>query len=178
MAAGALRNVRSTSSKGIPDRDTIIRLIDEVYRGPAWHGPSVRACLRGVTHVAAARRFAPGRNSIWDLVLHLAYSRHRVLGRLVTASIAKFPRRLRGSWWPELPTDQSASAWAADLKLLDDFQRRLLDAIAESPVSSLRRTRAGKKYTIAHELLNVAPHDAYHAGQIRLLALAAADAQP
>ena len=177
-AVGPLRGVSSAASKQGPDRDTIIRLIDEVYRGPAWHGPSVRACLRGVDHVAATWRLGPKRNTIWDLALHLAYARHRVLGRLVTKPIARFPRKLRASWWPVTPTDQSASAWAADLELLETFHSRLLQAIADAPASSLRRVRSGKNFTVAHELLNVATHDTYHAGQIRLLALTAADSRP
>ncbi len=179
MAAAArrVRGVSSPSSKQGPDRDTIIRLIDEVYRGPAWHGPSVRACLRGVDHVTAAWRLAPKRNTIWDLVLHLAYSRHGVLGRLVAKPIGKFPRKLRASWWPEMPSDQSASAWTADLELLKTFHDRLIQAIADAPESSLRRVRSGKNFTIAHELLSIAPHDTYHAGQIRLLALTAADSR-
>jgi len=175
--AGPLRNLRSPSSKQDPDRDTIIRLIDEVYRGPAWHGPSVRACLRGVDHVAATWRLGPKRNTIWELVLHLAYARKWFLGRLVTKPVGKFPRKLRASWWPEMPSDQSASAWTADLELLDTFHGRLLQAIANAPASSLQRVRSGKKFTIAHELLSLAPHDTYHAGQIRLLALTAADSR-
>ena len=43
------------------NRALLIELLDEVYRGPAWHGPSVREALRGVT---AAQAAAPleGRN--------------------------------------------------------------------------------------------------------------------
>ena len=176
-AAGPLRGVRTLSTKHDADRDTIIRLIDEVYRGPAWHGPSVRRCLRGVDNVTAAWRVAPKRNTIWDIVLHLAYARHCFIGRLVAKPIGKFPRKLRASWWPEMPSDQSASAWAADLELLETFHDRLLQAIPDAPASSLRRVRSGKSFTIAHELLSIGPHDAYHAGQIRLLTLTAADSR-
>jgi hypothetical protein len=75
-----------------------------------------------------------------------------------------------------MPSEPSASAWADDLELLDTFHGRLIQAIEDAPSSTLRRVRPRKKWTTAHELLNVAPHDAYHAGQIRLLALLAADA--
>ena len=176
-STGTPRNVGPSSSKQDADRATIIRLIDEVYQGPAWHGPSVRACLRGVDHLTAAWRVARKRNTIWELMLHLAYGRHVFLVRLGARPLGRFPRKLRASWWPEMPPEQSSAAWAADLELFDTLHGRLLQAIADAPETSLRRVRSGKKFTMAHELLSVAPHDAYHAGQIRLLALTAAHAK-
>ena len=68
-----------------PDRATILRSLREAYAGPAWHGPSVRVALRGISAEQAAARPAPGRNTIWELVLHLAYARHGLLLRVATA---------------------------------------------------------------------------------------------
>jgi hypothetical protein len=46
----------------------------------------------------------------------------------------------------------------------------LIAAVRRAPPSRLARVRAGQRRTLAHELLGVALHDAYHAGQIKLIA--------
>jgi uncharacterized damage-inducible protein DinB len=153
-----------------PSRELIAWTLAESYAGPAWHGPTVRDALRGITAAQAARRVAPGRNTIWDLVRHLTYGRHLVMRRLNPKSpIEKFPYPLRRSWWPVLPKDQSEQAWRADRALLDDYHSRLLAAVANASDAALRRRRARNRRTIAQELLGLALHDTYHAGQIRLL---------
>ncbi len=155
-----------------PDRETLIRALREGYGGPAWHGPSVLSALRGVPAAAAAERVAPGRNTIWDLALHLAYTRHRVilrLARLAGLDAPAFPRRLRASWFPELPADPGEAAWRDDKALLAGYQQRLLDVLDGLPSATLRTRRRGASRSIGDELLGLALHDAYHAGQIRLL---------
>ena len=155
-----------------PSRRLLREILREVYQGPAWHGPDLLATLRGIDAAAARRRPLRGRNSIWELVLHLAYSRYCLLHRLGVVT-GHFARPLRKSWWPRLPDELSPAQWGQDLKLLADYQAQLLDAIARVPEVRLRGHRSGQTRTFAGELLGVAIHDAYHAGQIRLMALSA-----
>jgi hypothetical protein len=103
-------------------------------------------------------------------MLHLAYTRHRLLIRLGTSPGGQFPRKLRASWWPETPPRPTDAAWTADLALLENCQHRLIEAIEHAPQKNLRRIRPGRTITVADELLGLAAHDAYHSGQIRLLA--------
>lgn len=155
-----------------PSKATLLRALHEAYAGPAWHGPSVLAALRGVDVAVAERTPDAGRNTIWDLTLHLAYARHRThvrLARLQGQETSRFPRRLRQSWFPELPGERTADAWARDRALLDEYHERLVEAVAACPANTLRRTRPGGDRSIGAELLGMALHDAYHAGQIRLL---------
>jgi hypothetical protein len=155
-----------------PSRRLLREVLREVYQGPAWHGPDLLATLRGIDAATARRRPLRGRNSIWELVLHLAYSRYCLLHRLGVVT-GHFARPLRKSWWPRLPDQLSPAQWGQDLKLLADYQAQLLDAIARVPEVRLRGHRSGQTRTFAGELLGVAIHDAYHAGQIRLMALSA-----
>jgi uncharacterized damage-inducible protein DinB len=170
MIARKASRRKSASSERVSERELILRTIDQVYRGPAWHGPSVRAVMRELSPSVAAHRVAPGRNTPWELMLHLAYTRHRLLIRLGGAASGRFPRKLRASWWPETPPRATEASWSADLALLEEYQRRLVDAIASAPSKNLRRIRPGKTYAVADELLGLAAHDTYHSGQIRLLA--------
>jgi DinB superfamily len=148
-----------------------LRLLREVYAGPAWHGPSIKESLDGVKASLAARKVSPDRNSIWELVLHLAHGRHLVIERVNNAPSAPFPRELREPWWPVPPTDTSEKSWQADLALLDDYQAKLLDAVRNATPAQLDRVPTGADHAVHDQLLGMAVHDGYHAGQIRLLTL-------
>src|SRR5580704_14419150 len=93
---------RGSDSRGAPSRELIAWALGESYAGPAWHGPTVRDALRGITAAQAIRRPAPGRNTVWELVLHLAYGRHLMLQRMhPEAPAERFPYPLRHPWWPQ-----------------------------------------------------------------------------
>lgn len=153
-----------------PSRDLIITELDEIYRGPAWHGPSVLEALDDVGADLAAATPTHTRNSIWDLVLHLTHGRHLLIERL-TQKTFDFPRGVREPWWPESSVDTSDEAWHRDLKLLDDYHIRLVTAIRDASDAQLARIPDGADQSLARQLLGMAIHDAYHAGQIRLLVL-------
>src|SRR4051812_25972309 len=158
-----------TAPAGVPSRATILVALRELYKGPAWHGPSVLASLRGVDAELASRRPAPGRNTIWELVLHLTHARYLLMRRLDAEPIARFPRKLRKAWWPIAANDSDESAWRSGVELLDTYQNLLIASVERAPAARFTRVRAGQRRTIAHELLGNAFHDAYHAGQIVLL---------
>ena len=160
-----------------PDRATILAMLEESYAGPAWHGPSVLEALDGVSASIAACKPAAERNSIWELVLHLAHGRHLLIERTTGAQIDAFPRAIREPWWPVSPTDTSDAAWRADLALLDERQRILMDAIRHATPAQLARLPQGSQHSVARQLLGMALHDSYHAGQIRLLALTLAETE-
>lgn len=167
MTRATLRREPATD----PARAELLRLVNEAYAGPAWHGPSLRGALRGVTAEEAAWRQAPGRNSVWDLVLHTAFARHRVRGRILPSARTPFPRRVPRDWWP-LPDDEPgtlAQRWRRDLLLLDEQHRRFVDVIASIPMSRLRERAGNRRGTLQQQVSGIALHDVYHAGQIRLI---------
>jgi uncharacterized damage-inducible protein DinB len=162
----------SVSAHSNPDRATILDALHESYSGPAWHGPSVVEALDGVDAHAAAYKIDSDRNSIHELVLHLAHGRHLLIERITGAPIEPFPRSLREPWWPVpnvAPTDED---WRGDRALLDSYHHRLLETIRSATDAELGRVPTeGGGYSVARQLIGMALHDTYHAGQIRLLAL-------
>ena len=102
-------------------------------------------------------------------MLHLAYTRYRVLRRLGQGGAGRFPRPLRAAWWPRQPVPASREQWGRDLELLAEYQARILQAAGSVPEARLRVRRPGQPRPLAWELLGVALHDTYHGGQIRLL---------
>ena len=153
---------------GAPTRGELLRLLREAYAGPAWHGPALRTAIRGLNADDARRRAAPGRNTPWELVVHCAYSRHVMVGRLTGERGERFPHPVPRRWWPE-PSGTDAAAWSADRRLLDETHERLLAVVASLPARRLAARRPGKTTTLGAEVAGVALHDVYHAGQIVLL---------
>ena len=142
-------------------------LLDEAFDRPAWHGPNLLGILRGVTVAQAGWRPAPGRHSIYELVLHVAYWKYAVRRRLTGAERASFG--LRGSNWFAQPEPLTLAAWRGARLRLAAEHRRLLAAVAEVPASTLAKKCPGSRHTILRQIVGVAAHDLYHAGQIQLL---------
>jgi hypothetical protein len=139
----------------------LLALLDEAFDKKSWHGPNLRASIRGVTAHQAAWRPAPGRHNIWELVLHAAYWKYVVRRRLSGEKRGSFV--LKGSNFFDRPVELSEAAWTADIGVLAGEHRRLRQFLTELPA---RRWNDAK---VLHVVRGIAAHDLYHAGQIRLL---------
>ncbi len=135
------------------------------YAGKAWHGPSLKFLLRGVTAQRAAARPIPGTHTIWEIVLHIA-AWDRVAAE-----------RIRGGKRTSLPasenfpivTDVSEGAWKKTLIALESANRDLRAAIAKCPPAKLDRKLGGGDYSFYITMHGAVQHDLYHAGQIAIL---------
>lgn len=135
----------------------------------SWHGgPTAVGALRGVSAEQAAWTPAPGRKSIWQLALHIAYWKYAVRRRIEGGSESRFPRAPAN--WPRVPSPADARAWAGDVALLKHEHERLVAAIAALPLNRYgEAVPHGKRWTMGEIVLGIAQHDAYHTGQIQLL---------
>ena len=149
------------------DRNQILRLLDESFGGRAWHGTNLRGSIRGVTAEQAAWRPAPGRHSIWEIVLHAAYWKYAVRRRLTGARRGSFA--YAGSNWFGRTEHETPDTWKKDVALLHEENRLLREVLNSIPAARLRELSAKKRWTLAELALGVAFHDVYHAGQIQLL---------
>ncbi len=156
---------RSPGTSRSPERSLLLAILDEAYDAPAWHGPNLKGSIRRVTEEEAVWRPAPGRNSVWELVVHAAYWKYAVRRRLTGEKRGSFP--LAGSNFFRRP--MPGRSWRDDVALLDDEHGKLREVIAALPAAQLPRRAAGTRHTAARTIYGVAAHDTYHAGQIRLL---------
>lgn len=140
------------------ERELLLHLLDEGYHRVAWHGPTLRGSLRGVSAKEAAKRPAPGRHSIWELAVHAAYWKYAVWRRLTGAKRGTFPRK--GSNWLPTPSPASPAAWKRDVAMLGEMHRDL-----RKVVEGLRELTPRRRRLIA----GIAFHDVYHAGQIQVV---------
>lgn len=148
-----------------PELATLLALLDEAHDRKAWHGPTLRGALRGITAAQAARRPGPGRHNAWELAVHCAYWKYAVRRRLTGERRGGFP--LEGSNWFVRPVAATERAWKADLDLLAREHRLLRETIAALPASALDGSAAGRRR--AHMIRGIAAHDLYHAGQVSLV---------
>jgi hypothetical protein len=155
---------RSSSN---PEVEFLLALVDQGFDTKSWHGPNLRSSFRGVTAEMAAYRPAAGRHNVWEVALHAAYWKYTVRRRLLNEKRGSFP--LKGSNWFARPIELTASAWQADLKLLDEVHRSLREAVACLTDAQAGRNLPGSKLTCRFLIQGIAAHDVYHAGQVQLL---------
>jgi len=144
-------------------RGVLIAMIDEAFEGKAWHGPTLRGSLRGLTARQAAWRPGPHRHNIWEVAVHAAYWKYAVRRRLTGEKRRTFA--LTGSNW----FDVRGRSWPDDVRMLTGEHRALRAAIVALPSSALDRRVHGRNHSAAYTIRGIAAHDLYHAGQIQLL---------
>ena len=157
--------------KASPERarrlDSLLGLLDEGFDRKAWHGPNLRGSVRGVTAEEAAWRPAPGRHSVWELVVHAAYWKYAVRRQLTGEKRGSFP--LLGSNWFARPDGPDDAAWQEDLRLLLGEHRRLRAVVEALSPAALGARPRGSRHTAEALVRGAAFHDVYHAGQIQAL---------
>jgi uncharacterized damage-inducible protein DinB len=131
------------------------------YEGQAWHGPSLRELLDGVTAEQAAVKTISGAHSIWELVLHVtAWER-----AAISVMEGKKYETLAGEKdWPPV-----TETWQATLDDLESATRHLITSIREMPEEKLNESAGGAEYNFYFLLHGVVQHNLYHGGQIALL---------
>jgi uncharacterized damage-inducible protein DinB len=150
--------------KVMSEIERILDQLQRAYEGNAWHGPSVREVLDGVT--AAQAQPVENAHSIWELVQHIAVwedvGRRRLSGDRAQIAISS-PED-----WPP-PEDTSEVAWEQAKAALDRGHQALVEAITNTPESRLNEPIFEGMSTVYVTLHGVIQHDLYHAGQIAIL---------
>jgi uncharacterized damage-inducible protein DinB len=146
----------------------LLRNLDQAYDAKAWHGTNLRGSIRGLTLEELTFRPQPGRNNIWELIVHCSYWKYSVRRRLTGEKRGSFP--LEGSnFFPRPAGAASESAWKLDVVLLEQCHAALREAIAALSLERLGERTRGSKYANRDTILGIASHDLYHAGQIQLI---------
>jgi DinB family protein len=145
----------------------LIQVLDEACVAKGWQGATLSGAVRGLTPRQALWRPGPGRNCIWDLVLHTAYWKHVVRQRVAGGEASAFPRAGRN--FPRLPERRDAAAWRADVALLKRQHELLVKTVRRLPPARLRARVGKSRWNVAEQIFGIAAHDLYHTGQIQLL---------
>lgn len=139
--------------------------LKRAFQGQAWHGPSLRELLDGVTAEQAAAKPVPKAHSIWELVNHIIAWEQIVKQRLEGDAVNSIPEEVN---FPPV-SDISKEAWQQTLQKLEASNQSLRDAIKKIDDAKLEEMAAGQEYSVYFMLHGVIQHDLYHAGQIAFL---------
>ncbi|OGF15186.1 MAG: hypothetical protein A2W00_06200 [Candidatus Eisenbacteria bacterium RBG_16_71_46] len=138
--------------------------LDKALNGGAWHGPSWREALEGVSRQAALGRPIPEAHSIAEIVLH-ATTWHDVVRRRLEGETPQVPD---AEDWPpaDLPEDD---VWSAVLGRLFESGRALCETVRRFPAERLLEQRPRVDDTWFALISGELQHVLYHAGQIAVL---------
>ena len=159
----------STSTEATPSLSPFVpasvlpRLLDEGHTTRAWYGADLLTALADVDAATAARRPAEGRHCVGEIALHHAYWLHEV-GTRLGAPAEPFP--LEGEDWFEW-TERSPLSWDGVRALVQTRLQRLRDFV--EAVSAGKATSKLSEAARFEQVLGIAAHAAYHAGQVQLV---------
>ena len=154
------------SAKAAANKTLLLRAIDEGFNKVAWHGPNLMGTLRGVTAQVAAFRPRPDSHTIVELTAHCAYCKYLVRRRITGQRARTFP--LPGSMWFAFPKRLLDARWREVRSLLANEHQALRQAILDTDPDASAWWRRQRKQAES-QILGVAMHDIYHAGQIRMI---------
>ncbi|MGH9847138.1 MAG: DinB family protein [Blastocatellia bacterium] len=139
--------------------------LKRAQQGEAWHGPSLRELLDGVTAEQAAARPIANAHSIWELVNHIIAWEQIARQRLEGDALVEIPDEMN---FPPV-AEASDEAWQRTLQSLAESNQALRDTIKRTDDSQLEAIVPETQYSNYVLLHGVIQHDLYHAGQIALL---------
>lgn len=145
--------------------ERISKLYQDLYDGNPWLEVTLVGKLEGITAEKASRKLFPNWNSIWEIVNHLISWRLEVLKRL-HGEITTSPEH---NYFIPI-TDSSEAAWQETIARLHDSQSAWLDFLKNFSEADFDKIYPGNQLSYYEHVEGILQHDAYHLGQISLLA--------
>lgn len=136
-------------------------LIKSAYEKNAWHGPSVKESIEGITQEQALRKLN-NTHTIIELISHMTAWRRYVIHKLTDDINFQMTDSLN------FPSEKN---WEYAIKKLEESQSDMLASIGKFSEEKLYdlvpfATHAYNYYTLLHGIVH---HDIYHAGQIMII---------
>ena len=147
------------------ENELIVKLFEDLFEGSPWIDVTIMGTLKGINSKNAFKKLSANQNSIWEIVNHLINWRLNVLQR-VQGKVIITP----GNNYFEPITDSSPSAWERTLKELQDSQTQWLEFLKQLRPNTFSKVYPNNKMTYYEHIHGIIQHDAYHMGQITLLA--------
>lgn len=147
------------------EKKRIKKLFEDLYDGSPWIETTITGTLKNISAEQAAKRIIPGRNTIWEIVNHIISWRLNVLQR-VKGKVIQTPENN----YVSAIEDSSDAAWKNTLKRLEDSQKQWLNFMEKIKKDDFKKIYPNNKMTYYEHIQGILQHDAYHLGQIVILA--------
>ncbi len=146
------------------DTQRLAEQIQKALEGEAWHGPSWREVLEGVSREAALTRPIPRAHTIAEIVAH-ATTWHDVVRRRLNGET---PQVTDAEDWPD-PAAANDDAWAKAVSRLMETGHALRKTVEAFPAARIHEPRPGLDQTWHTLIIGELQHMLYHAGQVAIL---------
>jgi len=147
------------------ENERIVSLFEKLYDGEPWIDVPVRGTLHRISAVQAAHRPLPNCNTIWEIVNHLIEWKINVQQRL-KGQITESP----ANNYISAIEDVSEEAWNETLRRFDSVQNEWTEFLRNFDTQSYDKVYPANQWTYYEHVLGLLQHDAYHLGQIVILA--------
>lgn len=146
--------------------DRLIENIDTVFRGDAWHGPSVMEIINSLPVDIVDTKQGFSKRTIAQLIFHLIAWRKFIIQKLndnidysLKSEVENYGTAVETSKenWKELTAE------------LVRVHKQLIDILNEKDDSLLEKRVAGEFYDFYKLLTGLMQHDTYHLGMIWVL---------
>jgi uncharacterized damage-inducible protein DinB len=147
------------------ETERISGLLRAIYNGHPWLDVNMMDNLSRLSWQKAGQKVHPNLNTIWEIVNHLIGWRMNVLQR-VQGVVIKTP----DNNYFEPVTDQSEESWMRTLADLKASQEAWVQFLEQAPDEILANAYPVNNMSYYEHVQGIIQHDAYHLGQIVLLA--------
>jgi len=150
------------------ETERLARELEKALFGGAWHGPSWKEVLGGVSGAEALHRPIPNAHTIAEIVAH-ASTWFEVIGRRINGET---PQVSDDEDWPKV-ADLTEGDWSQFRDHSLEKARVLVETVRRMSPERLLESRPGMKDTWFELVIGELQHVLYHAGQVGLLKKAA-----
>ncbi len=121
--------------------------------------------LKKISAKQASKKISPNWNSIWEITNHIISWRENVLER-VQGRVLQTPA---DNYFSEI-RETTENDWKETLKNLEDSQQQWFQFLKEFSEDNFSKIYPNNQMTYYEHIHGILQHDAYHLGQIVLLA--------
>ncbi len=143
----------------------IKKLIADLYSGQPWLDVTIKNTLAHITPGQAFNKISPRWNSIWEILNHIIEWRKAVLLRVQ----GNTPESPADNYFRPV-TDHSEAAWQDTLARLEGTQEAWITFMDQFNQADFEKTYPSNGSSYYDHIQGIIQHDAYHLGQIVLLA--------
>jgi len=142
----------------------LIRQLQKIYNGAAWHGPNIVETLSSITLDQTTKRVGEAHN-IAELVHHIYAWRIFIIKRFSGESDFEVSDDFNFKKFDSI----DEATWKALLLQLGESQKQLIATMTNFDPQRLPEEVINRNYTYLDLLHGIIHHDLYHLGQIVLL---------
>ena len=146
--------------------ERIVDNLETVYRGDAWHGPSVTEILNSLKPSVVDQKHGFSKHTIAELIYHLIAWRRFIIEKLHD-NIHYSLETEEDNWGT--PAITSKENWNELKQLFQNTQKELVDLLNALDDDLLDKRVPGEHYDYYKLLTGMIQHDTYHLGMIWVL---------